>query len=460
VVTKSSPTHILADFVSNLSYESIPSQVVASAKNCILDTLGCALNGSLGRGMTSLVQMFTKYDSGQGASIWGHPAKASAVIAALLNGTMAHTPELDDVHRESKTHAGAVVVPAALTLGETESISGKDLITAVVCGYETLLRIGVGIGAASHRMRGWHATGTCGTFGAAAAAGKILGLEQRQLGWALGLAGTQSAGLWAFTADGAENKKFHAGRAAESGILAALLAGAGMSGPGHILDASDGGLFAAMSDSFNMEAVTKELGERFLITEVSFKPFACCRSLHPAIDAVLLLRQRHTIEPSQIIKVSVGTYGVAVQQCGFTKNPKNVAEAQFSLAYGVAVALLDGNALLNQFSQERIKDKNVLDLANRVELSVDPEFDRLYPTRWGCRLQIEMASGEILCQEVTAAKGDPENPLSKQELTDKFLNLAQPSIGVDKSLKAVKMIENLEHLDNVFSLIQVLSNNY
>ncbi|MHB8986018.1 MAG: MmgE/PrpD family protein, partial [Eubacteriales bacterium] len=258
-------------------------------------------------------------------------------------------------------------------------------------------------------------------------------------------------------ADGAENKKFHAGRAAESGILAAVLAGAGMSGPGHILEAEDGGLYPATSDDYRLEAVTEELGRRFLISEVSVKPFACCRSMHPAIDAAIQLRRRHGIDPVRIKRVVVGTYAVAVRQCGFTKQPKSTAEAQFSLPYGIAAALADGNALLDQFSESRIRDGELLELAGRVELTVDPEMDRLYPNKWGCRLRIEMSDGNMLAGEVTAAKGDPENPLSGQEMKDKFIWLAQGAVGTARSNLMVELVDNLDKLDTVLPLTRLLS---
>jgi 2-methylcitrate dehydratase PrpD len=398
----------LANFISSISFENIPPKVVAKAKDCIIDTLGCALGASKTPEVVMLINAFRPYLSPKGVSIWGSHYKTNSLVAAVLNGTMGHSLEMDDVHRRAKCHAGTVVIPTAITLGEAEKITGKDLITAVVCGYEIMLRVGVGIGAASHRQRGWHATGTCGTFGAAAAAGKIMGLSSSEMSWAFGLAGTQSSGLWAFTADGAGNKKFHAGRAAESGILAAILAKGGITGPEYILEAKDGGLFYATSDEFSLSDVVEGLGEHYMISDVSMKPYACCRSIHPAIDAVLELRKKGIIEPNKIKKINVRTYSVAVKQCGFTKKPKNVAEAQFCLAYGVAVALIDGNALIEQFSNARVTDEKVGKLASIVEVINDPKFDNMYPEKWGCEVQIELVDGLICNQEVTAIRGDPE----------------------------------------------------
>lgn len=449
-------TYKLADFVARLNYEELPQEVIANAKKCILDSLGCALGGSLAEEIAPLVGGLKRLGIEQGTTVWGFSGGTELLKAALLNGLMCHTLEMDDVHREAKAHAGAVVVPTAITFGEVQNISGKELITAVVGGYETILRIGVGIGAQSHRQRGWHATSTCGTFGAAATAGRMLRLNALQLCWALGLAGTQSSGLWAFTADGATCKKFHAGRAAHSGILAAILAQAGMKGPAQILEAKDGGLFPATSAEYSMEAVTADLGKRYLINEVSVKPYACCRSMHPAIDATLTLRERSYIDPLDIRKITVGTYGVAVQQCGFTAKPQNTAEAQFSLPYGVAVALADGNALIEQFTAERIHDQALINLAAKVEMIIDPELHSLYPRKWGCRLKIEMRDGAVMAQEVLAAKGDPENPLSAEEVKTKFLALAQGAVGTANSHAAAEMVGYLDQLDTILPLTNLL----
>lgn len=447
----------LAESIHYLSFNDLPEEVIKNTKFCILDAIGGALGGLQTSEIKKLVSMMTKYDASNDATIWGTPYKASFLMASLLNGTMAHTLEVDDVHREAKAHPGAVIVPASLTLGETKQISGKDLIIAIVCGYEVMLRIGIGVGAASHRKRGWHATGTCGTFGSAASATKILGLSKEQLTSALGLGGAQSFGLWAFTADGAGNKKFHAGRAAESGILAAMLAESGMTGPKYILEAEDGGLFPATSNNYCFDDVTHGLGKRFLINEVSVKPYPCCRSIHPAIDCVLAILQRTLIDVSLIKKITVYTYEVAVKQCGFTNHPVNASQARFSLPYVIAAALIDGKVSLEQFKKSKIQDKDILELAKKVEIVGDSVFTQIYPKKWGCRLQIEMLDGKTFVQETVSPKGDPENPLQWKELTDKFYGLAQEAVGENKCKTIVDMVSNIEDINNVTSLVQLLS---
>ena len=445
----------LAGFVHGFSLDDASTELVRHTKERILDSVGCALAGAVAEGIPALLDSVAAFEPEGGATVWGRGVKTGPLMAVLCNGIAAHTVEMDDVHREAKAHAGAVVVPAALSMGELMDASGREVMEAVVCGYEVMLRIGAAIGAAAHRHRGWHATGTCGTFGGGAAAGKLMGFTPRQLCWTLGLAGTQSSGLWAFTADGAGNKKLHAGRAAQSGVLAAMLARSGMSGPAHILNARDGGLFQAMSDGYRIERVSAGLGTRFLIDEVSTKPYACCRSMHPPINAALLLRRRHRLEPARIRRIEVGTYGVARKQCAFTARPSNREEARFCLAYGVAVALMDGAASPAQFNDDRIRDENLLDLAARVHVSVDEEFDRGYPEVWGCRVEMELTDGTVLTETVSAAKGDPENPFGHGEIVDKFNELARGAIGPRRARLAVEFIEGLENAPSVRPLVEL-----
>ena len=246
-------TQVLAEFVVKTKFEDLPQSVVAQAKECILDTVGCSLGGAEFPEITGVIAELSKVDTQQDCKIWGCDNRTSLLTAALVNGATAHAVEMDDVHKTSKTHTGAVVIPAAVTLADYLHTSGKDLITAVVMGYEVGYRIGTGINASAHRLQGWHATGVCCTFAAAAAAGKLFNLTQEQMVSALGMAGTQSAGLWALTMDGATCKKLYMGKAAQSGILSAILAKGGMTGPAYVIEAEDGGLFKAASSNYSLE---------------------------------------------------------------------------------------------------------------------------------------------------------------------------------------------------------------
>lgn len=448
-------TQILANFVHQLKFEQLPDQVIEKAKLYILDTVGCALAGSVFKESESMIKAVTTYDKGNEALIWGTPLKSSLFSSCLINGTMAHTLEMDDVHKKGKIHAGAVVIPATLVLGGNLCSNGKSIILVIVLGYEVAIRIAMAVGAKAHRMKGWHATGTCGTFGASPACSKLLMLNSKWIANALGLAGAQSSGLWAFTADGSMSKRFHSGRAAQSGLYAAILAQNRFTGPTMILEAEDGGFCQAFSDEYDLERIVEGLGERLEILQVSVKPYPCCRTLHGPLDAILKLKKTRHLNPKEVKRVCVRTYQVAIKQCGYTHKPSTPLDAQFSMPYALSVALFDGEAGRSQFLENRIKDEDVLTLARKVEMVVDERLDRLYPEMWSSIIEVETMDGDKFTEEVDSPKGDPENPLSVNELKQKFLSNAAPILGEKESKELTDRILNIEQLKNINTLMEL-----
>lgn len=450
------PTEKLAHFITGFSLKDIDESVSRKAVDCIIDTMGVAIGAANDEEITRIYDALLYFNSDERATVWGKSKKASLYDAALVNAMMGHTFELDDVHKRSKCHAGTVVVPAAITLGEFLNSSGEEVLEAVILGYETAVRIGMGFGVTSHRLKGWHVTSTAGTFGASAAASKLLKLNSDQVTSALGLAGTQSSGVWAFTSGGATNKKFHPGHAAVCGIISAILASSGMKSSPNILEAEDGGLFKAMSDQYDYDKVTNALGAKFEFTDLDIKPYACCRSMHPAINAVLNIMDKTKLDIENIERIEIKTYLIAIKQCGFTSIPKNVSEAKFCLPYGVAIALFDKQVLVEQFTDERIKDKKVLDLAQKVVLIEDAEFNDMYPNKWGCELSIWMKDGEKFVERVDNAKGDPLNPLSREEISNKFVSLSSSVIGSDKALAVLERLMDIKNIKNVAQITNLL----
>ena len=273
----------LAGFAVNFRLEQAPEEVVRAAKYCVLDSIGSALGAVRYEEIPELCRELRQWcaaPAGRTASVWGQGFSLDVFQALLLNGMMGHALELDDVHTGSKSHVGAVVVETAWTLAEAMGESGRRLLEAVITGYEVMARVGMAMDVVSNRKRGWHGTGIIGTFGAAAAAGHLLGLDEDQMVSALGMAGTQSSGLWAFLEEGATCKKLHPARAAVNGLTAAVLAKGGMTGPERILDAGDGGLYRAVADSFNMETLVNGLGTGYEILKIDKKPYPCCRTTH------------------------------------------------------------------------------------------------------------------------------------------------------------------------------------
>ena len=297
------PTAALADFVANLRCDGPPDDVRTVLREAVVDAVGCGLFG-LTTPAGRIVQEFAREQGGpEDATLWASGGvRVSSANAALAIGTSIHAFDFDDHHR-AKIHPGAAVLPAVLALGEPRDIDGETCLAALAAGYEVMARVSLAANPSSSRMRGWHLTGTCGTFGAAAAASVILGLDAPTTASALGLAGTQSAGLWAFNADGAMSKRFHPGRSAQSGIIAALLAQKGFQGPRKILEAEDGGFLAATSDDIRLHEIERDLGRVWRAQAVCFKPYSCCGSNHSSIDAALDLMAEHGFGAANVRRV-------------------------------------------------------------------------------------------------------------------------------------------------------------
>ncbi len=425
----SSPTAALAAFICHVRRTGVPDPVRAVLRTAVIDAIGCGLFG-LTTPACRIVQEFAAEEGGpEQATLWASRGRrVSSANAALSMGTAIHGFDFDD-HSRAKIHPGAAVIPAVLALGEQRRIDGATALKAIAVGYEVMNRVSLAANPNSSRMRGWHLTGTCGTFGAAAAASLILGLDEATTASALGLAGTQSAGLWAFNADGAMSKRLHPGRAAQSGLVAARLAEKGFHGPRHILEAEDGGFLAATSDAPRPEEIERDLGRVWRTEGVCFKPYSCCGSNHACIDAARALAAEHRFTAVDVARVTVGISHVVERQTGFIYRPTTVLNAQMSLRYNVAVALVDGQALLGQFTGARIVDPEVCDLASRVDVEVDPEMDAIYPARYAGIVTIQLRDGRRVRQRVDCSTGMPENPMTEDAVRAKFRALASAAVG-------------------------------
>ena len=449
------PTLALSDFITRLKLENIPGQTLEQVKAAFLDSLGCGLFGSTLEWSRKVNSLVREMGGKEEATLWADGFRGPAANVALGLGTMIHSFDFDDYHN-AKLHPGAAVVPAAVTMAEREGSSGSDFLAALVAGYEAMIRISLATGPGASRRQGWHLTGTCGTFGAAAAAGKLLHLDTQGMASALGMAGTQSAGLWAFTADGSESKRFHPGRSAQSGIVAALLAKRGYRGPTQILEAKDGGFCRATSDSFNLDLLTANLGKKFEAEDVVLKPYSCCGSLHSTIDATRRLTREHRIEPKDVQRIRVHNSQVVNLQCGFQYEPMGPLQAQMSMQYCTAIALLDGHVLVDQFEEERLCEPRVLDLARRVEFVLDPEIDAIYPEKFAGKVEIVLKNGRSLWFRVDYPKGSPENPMNAEEIQGKFKSLAR-TVKDQKSVASIlEFYGELERRKSLSPLIALL----
>ncbi|RYY68271.1 MAG: MmgE/PrpD family protein, partial [Comamonadaceae bacterium] len=296
---------------------------------------------------------------------------------------------------------------------------------------EVMNRVSLAANPGPARMRGWHLTGTAGTFAAAAAACVLMRLDAATTASALGLAGTQSAGVWAFTADGAMSKRMHPGKAAQSGILAAMLAADGFDGPRFILEAEDGSFLHTMSDAPRPNEITRGLGTEWRADGACFKPHACCGSNHACIDAAIALMEEHELSCADVERVQAGVADVVIRQTGFAYQADTVLNAQMSLQYNVAVAMTDRQALLEQFTPARIRDPAVVDLARRVHVVADVELDAIYPEIYGGRVTLLLRDGRTLTRCIHFSRGMPENPMSLDDIVRKYRSLTGAAVPPD-----------------------------
>jgi 2-methylcitrate dehydratase PrpD len=317
---------------------------------------------------------------------------------------------------------------------------GDRLVTAIAAGYEVMIRSSLALNPSAARLRGWHLTGVCGPFGAAAACASLLGLDAEHTAWALGLAGTQGSGLWAFNADGTMCKRFHAGRAAQSGVIAAELAARGFSGPTQIYEFHDGGVLKAFSDASDPAPLTRDLGSRFHLDSTSIKPYSCCGSTHSYVDAAYELRRRLGTPWDPGRRVRVGMAKVVDVQCGFDYVPGSALNAQMSMRYVVAAALLEGQVLPPQFSDEKLADPALAALAQRIELEHDAELDKLYPARFSAWVAAEN-KGSWVRADVLDPLGSPANPVDAQGVIAKFRGI-NPQLPVDRIAELALEIEH------------------
>ncbi|MHC1728907.1 MAG: MmgE/PrpD family protein [Syntrophobacteraceae bacterium] len=439
----------IAEFTHALQFDELPPQTLRMTRLAFLDWLGSALRGGAEEPARMAVSVLQAQGGRPQATILPAGDKTSALNAALANGIGSHIVELDDVHRGAILHAGAVVIPAALAAAEMIHAGGRELIGAIVAGYETAIRIGEAVSPSHYYF--WHTTGTCGTFGACAAAGKLLELDRDQMVWAIGNAGTQAAGLWEFISDGAMSKHLHAGKAAYNGLLAALLAKEGFTGAGAVIE-GERGFCRAMAPAFDLSKIADSLGEPpYKIEENSFKFHASCRHTHPAIDLILDLAARNNIRPDEVTSLVIKTYRTALD---ITSNPepRSAFAAKFSLPFCAALALVKGSCGLEDFSEECLRDSEIRSLAGRVILVIDDEFESLHPAKWGARVEIVTAKGKCYSARTDFPRGDPENPLDDEQLILKFRRLAGHSWREEKVESLLDAVLHLERVEDVASL--------
>ncbi len=463
-LTKPTLTDRLTTFILDCRYDQIPAEVVARYRMFILDFLGVALTASYSKSSQIISAVAEEQGGKPTSTVIGRPYRTNALLGALVNGTTGHAIEMDDDHRTSVLHPAVAVIPAALAAAELRGAKGDALIEGVVCGYELMCRIGDAFLGTMYD-EGFHPTGACGVFGAAAAAGKILGLDRKQMIAALGIAGTQAAGLEEWKSDGSWIKRLHPGKSAEAGVLAALLAQKGYTGPATILEGPHGFLKAfSFERKWDVDMITNGLGTEYRGYGTSFKPYSGCRFFHQVIDATLALVHEHKIVADEVKGAKVRVYRTAYQTLCTPKErryrPTTVVDAQFSIPFSVAASIIHGPLMPAHYAEAALADPKVLDLCARVEGIPDDEFEKRYPDRFPTEVTIFMKDGKSFSTFRDLPTGDPENPIYSEpgrferEIVEKFDRLLNTL--PDYRSHAQSMVDRLSRLGPADDVTDVL----
>jgi 2-methylcitrate dehydratase PrpD len=443
------PTSTLAKFASDLTFDKVPAETVAFSKRIVLDTTGALLAASSPQYPAGeILSEFIKRLGGvEESTVIGKGFKSSCVHAALVNATMGYFCDMEPHHVEAITHTPAVIVPTCLAVGEREQVSGAEFLLSVILGVDVACRVSLALDARKLYARGFHPTAIAGSFGAAVAAGRLLGLRQEALEIAIGLAGNQASGLLAWKQDHTETSRpFNPGIAARNGVTAALLARMGFGGPPDIFGGKYN-VFDAYSDGVpNREALVADLGTRFAITEHAFKLYACCSFLHPGLDGFLRILTDEALSMQKIDQVTLRFPAAGAELIDGLELRSHSAQ------YVFAVAASRRRVLFDDILHDRRSEPAIADFIQRVTVVGDQVLDPDFPDRYTSIVEVKTTDGRRFKARVETAKGTPQNPLTRREVEEKFLALSRTVID-DATAKAItELVGNIEALPNIGEL--------
>jgi len=451
-MTQNKMTQELVSLVAQVSFDDLPAATIHKAKMHLLDTLGAALAGTHA---DEVVKTLCLIQSSGNSSLWGRRHFVAPRDAALINGIAAHAYELDDCG--GCDHSGAVVVPALLALLPViaTEFPGERLLVAMTMGYEVARRVLEACGGyETHNDLGWHSTGTCGVFGAAIAAGMVLGLDEARLVAALGIAGSCAGGTWNFIHDGSQTKKLHAGRAAEGGVMAALMAQADFQGPSNILESGSWGSYLSSfgRDRGSPAALIENFGENWRLDRCSIKPYATCRGTHSAIDALTQICSQQQVNKNDIAAIEVHLSRFQAGMCG-GKIVTTRAQAQMSLAYALAAKLTYGRVFLSELEEQAYQNQTIQEWIAHIDIVVDDAMAA------DAEPEIVVVSheGKRFSAIVAYPLGSPQAPLSDDKIIEKFTNLAAATLKDSQIERLVDTILTLEKQDCIRHLPQLLT---
>ena len=452
-------TRRIAEFVSGLTYDAIPVEVRERIKLLILDSLGCAIYGANTPWCEILLGMLSEVDQTRTTSVWGSKARLSSPHAALVNGTAVQGFELDDVHRHGVLHVGAVTLPALIAVAENHArLSGREFLAAAVAGYEIGPRVGICMGQ-EHIGQGWHSGATLGVFSAAAGAARGLKLDPERTVHALGIAGTQAAGLMA-AQFGSMVKRMHAGRSSQSGLYGALLAEKGFTGIIDVFEAPYGGFcttFSRSTDRFDMAELSAGLGERFETMRIALKFYSCVGSNHTTLDAIRAIQGRRPFTLDEISKIVVHGSQVTVDHVGWDYRPEGLTSAQLNLPFCVATLLLRGDVFVDEFKPEAVHDKDRIAFSRKVEVVHDPAITALGSRfRHKVRVEVHFTDGSSEEETREAPRGSEQSFAGADEIVEKFRKLTRFTMQPSQQDEVIGIVLEMEKVDDMARLPQAL----
>jgi 2-methylcitrate dehydratase PrpD len=447
-------TKALARYVASTHYEDLSEELIFEAKRRTADVLAIGLSGSTssaGRAMRA----FAREISHKGeATLWGSGDSVSADIASFANATMAFHLELDDVHRTSHSHPGISVIPASLAICEKKNLDAKSYLTAVIIGYDVITRVGIAVSPSIYVDRVFLAPGTLAPLGAAAAVASLYQLNEDETAKLLGAAAFLAplALFEAFT-KGAPIKNIAMGWGNLIGIWGAKLCTEGFWGPVTGIE-GDFGYAKATANVYDLKKIEDISNVNRGIINTGIKPYSCCRQHHSAVDAMLELREKYNLKPEQVDCIVVRTFSVASR--GKHQRPDTVASATYSCPFTVATALITGSCWREQYTEQKIKDPKVLELAGKVNVVKDDELDALYDEKWPAIVEVKTKDGRLLSARRDIMKGEPEYPVTDEELKRKFISLATDAVSSDRAEQLWQTIFRLEEMKRISELTILL----
>ena len=453
--------YTLAGNIIDTNYENLPAEVVKATKRLFMDGLGVGLAGSAEAGVSELIDIVRDWDGRKESTVWVYGDRLPCVSAAQANATMVHALDYDDTHDVAILHASSVAVPTALAIAEKlGGVDGKRLITAVALAVDLAARLCLA-NKVSVFDRGWHYTVLHGNFSAAAIAGKLLGLDEETLVSAFGLAYHQAGGNLQCLHDGTLAKRAGPGFAARNGIMAVLMAQKGITGAKNVLQGRDGLFNVYHRGDYNPEVLTANLGEKFEVVNLSFKPYPCCRNTNPPIDATLAMVGEYNIKAEDVDSVTVyvgkGAMGLVCEPLNTKQNPSTTVDAQFSIPWTVASAIVQGKVGIAEFTPQAIKDKAVLTLSNKVTPKLDESLNRMGVSP--AIVEIKTKDGKVYSKRVDTPYGSPENPMSMDAMAAKLRDCASHAakpLSQKNVEKLIQLVSQLEAVSDVEEVVRLL----